>query len=89
RPEHLHLAEASPHHLPVQVELVEALGNETYLSIAFSQPVDVSNLVAPPTRLQVRINPEHRVREGESLWLSVQVDKVHLFEPETGAALIT
>lgn len=88
RPEHLSLGEADAQHLPVQVELVEALGHETYLSTTMQQPTgSASTLDLPSSTLHSRIDPDQTVRVGESLWLSVQVDKVHLFEPETGRAL--
>ena len=34
RPEHLNISAAAPKNLPVQVELVEALGSETYLALS-------------------------------------------------------
>lgn len=89
RPEHLNLGGAGAQHLPVQVELVEALGHETYLSTTIQQPTDSANLDLLPKILQARIDPDQTVRVGESLWLSIQVDKIHLFEPQTGRALTT
>ncbi len=86
RPEHLHLGEATPQNLPVQVELVEALGNETYLSVTLRQSSDGPSPLAASI-LHTRIEPDQTVRAGESLWLSVQVDKIHLFDPKTGMAL--
>ena len=82
RPEHLSLSVAAPKNLPVQVDLVEALGNETYLC--------VSPLESAPTasdRLQVRIPPDRVVSVGEQLWLSLAADKIHFFDPETGLAI--
>ena len=86
RPEHLNLATADPHHLPVQVELVEALGHETYLSLTLvsKQGVEVP---APPALINARIAPHHQVQVGERLWLSIQTDNVHLFDPDTGMTL--
>lgn len=81
RPEHLSLSVAAPKNLPVKVDLVEALGNETYL---FVRPPESD---AATTPLQVRIPPERVVRVGEQLWLSVAVDKIHFFHPETGIAI--
>ena len=82
RPEHLTLSVAAPKNLPVQVELVEALGNDTYLSL---RP---SGSTAPPTSpLQVRIPPDRVVRLGEQLWLSLAPDKIHFFDVETGKAI--
>lgn len=86
RPEHLHLGEPTPQSLPVQVELVEALGNETYLSVTLRQS---SNRPDPSetTVLQTRTEPDQTVQMGEHLWLSIQVDKIHLFDSKTGVVL--
>jgi len=88
RPEHLHLSDADEQNLPVQVELVEALGNETYLSTTFQQPTQRDASLDLSPLLHARIDPGCSVRVGELLWLSIQGDKVHLFEPETGMALM-
>lgn len=82
RPEHLSLSVAAPKNLPVQVDLVEALGNETYLSVSPSEsaPLAIASL-------QVRIAPERVVRVGEQLWLSLAPDKIHFFDPDTGLAI--
>ena len=82
RPEHLSLSVAATENLPVQVELVEALGNETYLSVI---PVDTTNTATTP--LQVRIPPDRVVSIGEQLWLSLTPQKIHFFDPETGKAI--
>ena len=89
RPEHLSLSVAAPKNLPVQVDLVEALGNETYLSVSLVG----EGLTLPPTAtattnsLQVRILPERVVRVGEQMWLSLAPDKIHFFDPEIGIAI--
>jgi multiple sugar transport system ATP-binding protein len=85
RSEHMNLADRDPTHLPVQVELVEALGNETYLSVTLEQSFEES--ISLPSMLHARIEPDHRIQIGERLWLSIQIQKVHLFDPETGMAL--
>ena len=82
RPEHLILSIAAPENLLVQVELVEALGNETYLSVI---PIDTAS--TPTTPLQVRIAPDRVVRVGEQLWLSLTPEKIHFFDSETGTAI--
>lgn len=76
RPEHLSLSVAAPENLLAQVELVEALGNETYLSVTSST-----------TSLQVRIPPDRIVRIGEQIWLSLTPEKIHFFDPQTGKAI--
>ncbi|KGF71940.1 sugar ABC transporter ATP-binding protein [Neosynechococcus sphagnicola sy1] len=78
RPEHLSLAAAAPEHLPVEVELVEALGNDTYLAVSLQETGE---------SLQVRVAPECPIRPGESLWLALTPTKVHLFDPQTGQAI--
>jgi multiple sugar transport system ATP-binding protein len=35
----------------------------------------------------VRIEPDRPTSIGESLWLSIAPDKIHLFEPDTGEAI--
>ncbi len=82
RPEHLNLSVAATKNLPVQVELVEALGNETYLSVTL---VDTANPTNTP--LQVRIPPDRVVSIGEQIWLSLTPEKIHFFDPETSKAI--
>jgi len=81
RPEHLTLSVPAPKNLPVRVERVEALGSETYISARFQEDQE-----APP--LQVRIDSDHRVFTGDELWLAIAPDKIHLFDPATGLAIV-
>ncbi|NEQ22509.1 MAG: ABC transporter ATP-binding protein, partial [Microcoleus sp. SIO2G3] len=55
RPEHLSVGVPAPKNLPVQVDLVEALGNDTYLSVT----------LAESSTLQVRIPPDQVVKIGD------------------------
>ncbi len=80
RPEHFGLDVAAPTNLRVQVDLVEALGNETYLSVS---PANLSN-AAP---IQVRIPPDRPVSFQDQLWLSFPPDRLHFFDPDTGNAI--
>ncbi|XGW00702.1 MAG: ABC transporter ATP-binding protein [Leptolyngbya sp. BL-A-14] len=82
RPEHLNVSAAAPKNLPVQVELVEALGSETYLAVRL---VDAS---PDAPMLQARIEPDRPVSLGEQLWLSMSPDKIHLFDQD-GQAIVT
>jgi multiple sugar transport system ATP-binding protein len=77
RPEHLSISVPATKNLPVQVDLVEALGNDTYLSVS----------LAEASSLQVRVPPDQMVQIGNQLWLSIAADKVHLFDPQTGLAI--
>ena len=81
RPEHLTLSLPAPKNLQVQVDLVEALGNETHLSVSLMVGT------APTPTLQVRIPPDKPLRIGDELWLSMIPEKIHLFDPETGIAI--
>jgi multiple sugar transport system ATP-binding protein len=82
RPEHLHLSLPAPKNLPVRVERLEALGSETYLTVQFAEPPGDGSLP-----LQVRIEPDRTPTIGESLWLAMATDKIHLFNVETGEAI--
>ncbi|MDF5710661.1 MAG: ABC transporter ATP-binding protein [Nostoc sp. S4] len=85
RPEHFNLSLPATKNLPVQVDLVENLGNDSFLSVRIaepgSQPKSISNY------LQVRIPPERFVQVGEQLWLSLNPEKIHFFDPETELAI--
>ncbi|WP_026731989.1 ABC transporter ATP-binding protein [Fischerella sp. PCC 9605] len=86
RPEHLILSAPATKNLPVQVELVENLGNDTYLSTKLIgsgfHKVPISN-----NCLQVRVPPDRFLRIGEELWLSLTPEKLHFFDPETELAI--
>jgi multiple sugar transport system ATP-binding protein len=84
RPEHLTLSVPAPKNLPVQVERVEALGSETYLTVRLGEPDDAGGDRAA---LQVRIEPDRPVSVGEQLWLGMAADKIHLFGTKTGEAI--
>ncbi|MEW6494606.1 MAG: ATP-binding cassette domain-containing protein [Cyanobacteriota bacterium] len=77
RPEHLNVSVPAPKNLPVQVELVEALGNDTFITVK----------LAEATSLQARIPPDQLVQIGDRIWLSLAVDKIHFFDPKTGLAI--
>jgi multiple sugar transport system ATP-binding protein len=79
RPEHFLVSPAATKNIPVIVDLVEALGNDTYLSV---------HLQEHPEKLQVRVPPEYNYREGDLLWLSLNLEKIHLFDPFNGKNLL-
>ncbi|NEO93120.1 MAG: ATP-binding cassette domain-containing protein [Moorea sp. SIO3G5] len=78
RPEHMSISAPAPKNLVVSVDLVEALGNDTYLSVSI--PEDSSPL-------QVRVPPDKIVRIGDEIWLSIDPEKIHLFNPHDGMAI--
>lgn len=79
RPEDLIMSPPATKNLPVQVEMIEALGHETLLSVSL-----VDNY---SQKIQVRISPDRAVRIGDKIWLAIALDKVHFFEPDTGLAI--
>lgn len=89
RPEHLSLSLPAPKNLLVQVELVEALGNDTYLAASFVNrgTTSFTDAIAATNPLQVRIPPDREVCLGEQLWLSLLPEKIHLFDAENGMAI--
>jgi multiple sugar transport system ATP-binding protein len=84
RPEHFNLSVPATKNLPVQVELVENLGNDTFLSVKTIK-LDLPDIVSQ--LLQVRISPDKIVRLGEQIWLSLIPERLHFFDPETQLAI--
>jgi multiple sugar transport system ATP-binding protein len=61
------------------VDLVEALGNETYLLVHL-----VEN---PALFLQVRIAPDRAVKVGDRISLGIAIKKIHLFDGKSEKSL--
>ncbi|MBD2292519.1 ABC transporter ATP-binding protein [Anabaena sphaerica FACHB-251] len=83
RPEHLSLSVPATKNLPVKVDLVENLGNDSFLAVRISDPEANTDGQA----LQVRIPPDRFISLGEQLWLSLVPEKLHFFDPETELAI--
>jgi multiple sugar transport system ATP-binding protein len=79
RPQHLTISPESESSIQIEVDLVEALGNETYITAHLA--------TQPETRLTVSLPPEQRVRVGDRLWLSINTEKIHLFTVDDGRAI--
>ncbi|MEM6252707.1 MAG: ABC transporter ATP-binding protein [Cyanobacteria bacterium P01_D01_bin.156] len=88
RPEHLRLAVPAPKHLAVTVQRTEALGSETYLTVSLDD-VPQEETTAGTNHLLARLNgtEENVPQLGDKLTLGIRVEHVHLFDPETDAAL--
>ncbi len=71
RPEHLSHAESANDTIPVEVEVVEALGHETFVSV---------RLVNQETIMQVRLAADVRLQNGDRLSLAIDLTKIHLFD---------
>jgi multiple sugar transport system ATP-binding protein len=78
RPEHFNPVQATPESIPVRVDLIEALGHETFLAVSLQDET---------ASLQVRVPPELPVHPGDRLWLAIVLDKIHVFDDQTGAAI--
>lgn len=87
RPEHLSLSLPAPKNLPVRVIRMEALGSETYLTVDFTKPNAESDSETTALPIQVRIEPDRSVRVGETVWLAIAPDKIHLFDNATGLTI--
>ncbi|MEM7591665.1 MAG: ATP-binding cassette domain-containing protein [Cyanobacteria bacterium P01_A01_bin.83] len=79
RPQHLTLVKESQFSIQIEVDLVEALGNETYICVHL--------VTEPDTTLTVSLPPEQPVSIGDRLWLAVDLSKIHLFTVESGRAI--
>ena len=79
RPQHLFIGAQSSSSIHIEIDLVEALGNETYIA---------AHLVSQPDlTLTVSLPPDKAVRVGERLWLAININKIHLFTVDGGQAI--
>jgi multiple sugar transport system ATP-binding protein len=85
RPEHLSLSLPATKNLPVQVDLIENLGNDAFVSVRLAEPN--SSPTATASYWQVRIPTERLLSIDEQLWLSLTPEKMHFFEPDTELAI--
>jgi multiple sugar transport system ATP-binding protein len=78
RPEHLDIGEAASDvgSFQARADVVEYLGNEELLHVSAAD----KDIVAI-------VNSSHRVRSGDIVDLVLPLDKLHLFDAETGAAM--
>lgn len=80
RPQHLALGEKSAKNLQITVDLVEALGSETYIS---------AHLTADPqVMLTVSLPPDKAIAIDDNLWLAIDINKIHLFSLDDGRAIL-
>ena len=84
RPEHLILSVPATKNLRVKVDLVENLGNDSFLAVTMLETESGNHT---DHYLQARIPPDRLVSCGEELWLSLNQDKLHFFDPETELAI--
>jgi multiple sugar transport system ATP-binding protein len=82
RPEHLVLDVPAPQNLGGRIEMVEALGTDTFII------VQLHGLKDRDLKVQVRVPADRSMSIGQEVWLSLTPDKIHLFDPETTLALV-
>jgi multiple sugar transport system ATP-binding protein len=78
RPEHLSLSVAAPKNIPVVVDLVEALGNDTFITAQIERSGET---------IQARVSPDHEIKIGQTAWLGINTSKLHFFDPDTERAI--
>lgn len=76
RPEHMHLAEPGPGQLAATVEAVEPVGNEAFLDLGCNG-----------SQLVLRVAPEHLPEVGDTVHLGYVAERMHYFDPDSGASL--
>ncbi|BAY83594.1 ABC transporter-related protein [Calothrix parasitica NIES-267] len=86
RPEHWNISLPATKNLPAQVEWSENLGNDSYLAVKLIETKFQKDYLVTDD-LQVRVPPEKLVKTGEKVWLSLNPDKIHFFDPETEQAI--
>lgn len=84
RPEHMQAVAnpgtaTIPGTLPVEVDLIEALGHETFLTVRLLECEDV---------MQVRLPPDQIVGRCDRMALKPDLEKIHLFDADTEERII-
>ncbi|AFY54890.1 carbohydrate ABC transporter ATP-binding protein, CUT1 family [Rivularia sp. PCC 7116] len=86
RPENWNLSLPATKNLPAQVEWTENLGNDSYLAVKLIETKFEKDYLISDD-LQVRVSPERLVNRGGKVWLSLNPEKIHFFDPETELAI--
>ena len=80
RPQHLSMDDQKESSLQVTVDLVEALGSETYISAHLTADAK--------TQLTVSLPPDRQIAIGDSIWLAIDTSKIHLFTVDDGRTIV-
>ncbi len=83
RPEHFTLGIPAPQNLCGRIQLIEALGTDTFII------VQLQGLAEQNLPVQVRLSADQKLSIGQEVWLSLTPDKIHLFDPQSTLALVT
>jgi multiple sugar transport system ATP-binding protein len=88
RPEHIAVGQ-TPGAFPATVTQFEALGSETFAVVTLAQGVaSRGEDKAVEQSLQVRISADQPIERGSILQLSFPTEKIHLFDNESGIAIL-
>ena len=79
RPQNFQLSIPSKENLAINVDLAEALGNETYITGHLAQQ--------PNSKIIASIPPDKIISTGETIFLAIALDKIHLFDSETAESI--
>ncbi len=82
RPEHFTLGMPAPQNLCGRIQLIEALGTDTFII------VQLQGLTEQNLPVQVRLSADQKLSIGQEVWLSLTPNKIHLFDPQTTLALV-
>ncbi|MEM6401532.1 MAG: ABC transporter ATP-binding protein [Cyanobacteria bacterium P01_D01_bin.116] len=86
RPQDWNISLPATKNLPAQVEWSENLGNDSYLGVKLIETKFQKDYLTTD-ELQVRVPPERLVKTGEKVWLSLNPEKIHFFDPQTQLAI--
>lgn len=88
RPEHIAIGQ-TPGAFPATVTQFEALGSETFAVVTLAQSADSRDVDrAASQSLQVRVSADQPIERGSVLQLSFPTGKIHLFDDESGMAIL-
>jgi multiple sugar transport system ATP-binding protein len=82
RPEHFTLGAPAPQNLRGRIQMIEALGTDTFVIVQL-QGLNESDL-----SVQARLPADQKLSIGQEIWLSLNPDKIHLFDPQSTLALL-
>lgn len=101
RPEHIFAAATSPpspHSFTAQADMIEWLGADAYVhfSVAAGSMLDAVSAMEALTRhvmkngsimMNARLDPSAKIERGSDITLAIDMDAIHLFNPESGNRL--
>lgn len=88
RPESWHLVDSeAADSVPIRVELVEALGAESFIYGTPSSLVDDDSATPDRNRVTVRLDKRSHLQVGEVVHVAPEAQEAHVFDAESGVSL--